>query len=333
MTDSDVKLGYAQGRVVAKWADSDEERSFPFESIDGISVFGKAQLSTQLIRECISNNVSVGYYSDDGHYFGSTVPFGRIDPLRQKAQIYLTDNELFCVEWSRRVVSAKILNSVALLDSMRHVYDFEPGELQGLIHSLDGVQQADSVEMILGFEGNAAKCYFGCLSKLVVDEAFAFCGRSSRPPKDPFNSMISFGYSLLYRNIIGAVERHGLHPYFAYMHKPAFGHAALASDLMEEFRAPLVDKTVLEFVNSGEVCGDDFRWNDDGSVYMCKQIAKRLTDEFSRVIVTGQRYFEAYGDRKSYGFQVMIDKKIASVLKAVELADAKAYKPFIWNMP
>jgi CRISPR-associated protein Cas1 len=300
-------------------------------NVDGISVFGKPQLSTQLIRECLSANIPIGYYSDDGHYFGNIGSSERIDPLRQKKQIYLTDNPEFCLKWSRSIISAKIQNSITLLESMLEVYEFIPEELRGLRHSLANLGIAGSVDMLLGFEGNAAKNYFECLPKLLHNENFAFVGRSSRPPKDPFNSMLSYGYSLFYRNIIGAIERHGLHPYFAYMHKLKFGHAALASDLIEEYRAPLIDKTVLDVVNSGEIEVSDFYKNEAGAIYMRKNASKKLTDRFSEIIAKNQKYFYDYGDRKSYGFQVMLDKKIVNLLEAIEKRDADIYRPYIWK--
>lgn len=294
-------------------------------------MFGKSQLSTQLIRECISSNVAIGYYSDDGHYFGKTSSFERIDPVRQKRQIYLTDDPLFCLEWSRRIVSAKIRNSITLLKENGEIYLFSPKEMQGLRHSLDHLSETDDVNTIIGFEGNAAKCYFKCLAKLVRDDAFSFSGRSSRPPKDPFNSMLSFGYSLFYRNIIGAIERHGLHPYFAYMHKMKFGHAALASDLVEEYRAPLVDKTVLDLVNSGEIDSSGFYKNEAGAIFMRKDVVRRLTNEFSEVIAKNRRYFLSLEDGKAYGFQAMLDKKLNTLVRAIEHRDPYIYEPYIWD--
>ena len=105
----------------------------------------------------------------------------------------------------------------------------------------------------MGYEGNAAKCYFGCYAKLLSDTGFSFDGRNSRPPKDPVNALLSYGYSILHRSIVGAIERHGLHPYFGFLHAVQRGHAALASDLIEDYRAFLVDKAVLSFVRSGVV--------------------------------------------------------------------------------
>jgi CRISPR-associated protein Cas1 len=143
--------------------------------------------------------------------------------------------------------------------------------------------------------------------------------------------MLSYGYSIFYRNIIGAIERHGLHPYFAFMHKLKFGHAALASDLIEEYRAPLIDKTVLDLVNSREIEVSDFYKNDAGAIYMTKGASKMLTDRFSDIIAKNQKYFCDTGDRKSYGFQVMLDKKILNLIEAIEKRDAGVYLPYHWR--
>ena len=326
-----MKVGFSQGQVTIKSLGDAQERRIPFASVEGISVFGMAQLSTRLVRECIASGVRITYYSDDGHYFGSTSSSEHINPARQKRQIYLTDDDAFCLEWSSRVVEAKIRNSLALLRSFSGLCELTEEDVRGLQHSLDSLHYAETVDMVLGFEGNAAKAYFKCLSKAVQPEEMRFCGRSTRPPKDPFNSMLSFGYSILYRNVIGAIERHGLHPYFAFMHKLKLGHAALASDIVEDLRAPLVDRIVLEFVNAGEVGPDDFEPNAAGAIYMKRETMRRLTRQFTRVMVKGLPFFAAYGDDKSYGFQVMLDKKLGSAMAAIEKGDASLYKPFVWD--
>lgn len=331
LVESNVKVGFNDGQLVVTNLGDGSERRTPFACIEGISVFGMAQLSTRLVRECIASNIRISYYSEDGHYFGSTCSSDHINPARQKLQVLLTDDDGFCLEWSRRIIQAKITNSIVLLESMRGLCDLAEEDIRGLRHSLDSLRYAETVDMVLGFEGNAAKAYFKCLSRAVLPEGFRFSGRSSRPPKDPFNSMLSFGYSTFYRNIIGAIERHGLHPFFAFMHKLRSGHAALASDLIEDLRAPLVDRTVLSFVNSGEVSVDEFSLGNGGGIYMQRGAMRRLTKMLSQVIVRGQPFFAAYGDENAYGFQVMLDKKLSSVIEAIENRDATLYRPFLWN--
>lgn len=332
LMESNAKIGIRDNQITVAGTDSDKVlRTIPVSSVEGICVFGQPQISTHLIRTCISHNIPVGYYSENGRYFGSISSSQSVDPLRQKRQIYLTDDDGFCLAWSKSIIGAKVRNSISLLESMHEVYEFQPDETHGLVHSIQHLQEADSVEVALGFEGNAAKCYFSCLPKTLTNEKFAFKGRSSRPPKDPFNSMLSFGYTILYRNVIGAIERHGLHPYFAFMHKTRDGHAALASDLLEEYRAPLIDRTVLEMVNEEKVDPEDFYTNEAGAIYMGRETARELTNRISEVIVQRRAYLADYGDEKSYGFQAMLDRKIDSIVNAIEHHDASLYHPFIWK--
>lgn len=330
-TQNDVKLGLSQGQLTVTNIADGSKRTVPIEKVDDISVFGQPQISTQLIRECISRDIPVAYYSDDGHYFGHISSSMRIDPLRQKRQVLLTDDKNFCLAWSKRIIRAKICNSITLLQSMPEIYEFSEDEMRGLLHSLEYLPAAENVDEALGFEGNAARCYFSCLAKLVANPDFVFGGRSARPPKDPFNSMLSFGYSLLYRDIIGALERRGLHPYFAFMHKLKFGHAALASDLIEEYRAPLVDRTVLQLVNDGEVDAGGFYQNDAGAIYMSREVFQKLTRTMSFVLTKGESYYAENGDGRMYGFQAMLDKKIGLLIQAIERRDPGLYVPFTWR--
>lgn len=332
LIESDVKVGFSQGQAVVSHPSGMDERHIPFADIEGVSVFGMAQLSTRFIRECIMSNVPICYYSDDGHYFGMTSSSEHINPERQKRQIYLTDDEEFCLQWSRTVIDAKIRNSLALLDLHGAACGLTEEDTKGLRHSLESLPNTENIDMVSGFEGNAPKCYFKCLSRLVLPDEFKFAGRSSRPPKDPFNSMLSYGYSILYRNIIGAIERHGLHPYFAFMHKTRLGHAALASDLIEDLRAPVVDRVVLGLVNSGEVGPDDFIVNDMEAIYMTRRAMCRVTAAFSDAFVRSQQFFSAYGNAHACGLQVMLDKKVGSTIEAIDKGDASFYTPFIWEL-
>lgn len=325
-----MKLGYSQGQLVVREAGSCADRRLPFCNVDSLNVFGSPQLSTQLIRECLSSATPVGYYTEDGHYLGRVVSPGHADPFRQKGQILLTDDESFCLVWSKLVVEAKLQNSLAFLLSMRDVYGFSDEELLGIRHSLKHIDAASSVEELLGFEGNAAKCYFSCYSKLFSDCDLSFKGRSSRPPKDEVNALLSYGYSILHRGIVGAIERHGLHPYFGFMHKIQRGHASLASDLMEDYRSFVVDRSVLSFVRFASLSAGDFSRSDNGAVFMSKSTMKAFTNFLSEEMSGKNPFFKAYGDNFMYGFHAALDKKMASVIAAIDAGNPLLYRPFVW---
>ena len=329
---SDISLGLSSGRLSVKnLKDGSLENDFPFADVEGISIFGNPHLSTVLLRGCMQNGIPILFYSSDGHYFGRLLSTAKVDPFRQKAQLYASDNPDFRLILSKKIISAKINNSLAFLKSRPNIYPFADEELRGMYHSLEYIHEASTISEVMGFEGRAAKVYFACLPKLLENEFCNFKGRSARPPKDPFNSMLSYSYSLLYRNIIGALEGAGLNPYFAFLHDMKHGHAALASDLIEEWRAVLVDRVVLDFANDEDLGSEDFHENSKGSVFMDRKIMKRLTTCLGDAMVRKCEYFSNEGDRKHYGFQVALQMKINNLIKAIEKNDPSLYIPFIWN--
>jgi CRISPR-associated protein Cas1 len=95
-----------------------------------------------------------------------------------------------------------------------------------------------SLNEVLGVEGSAARDYFQGLDLLAPGVA---PGRTRRPPQDPANCVLSFGYGMLRVAVQGALEQVGLDPYLGYLHGIRPGKPALALDLMEEFRPLLVD--------------------------------------------------------------------------------------------
>ena len=326
---SDIKLGFREGQMTIADLGEGTKREMPFATVESISVFGQAQLSTQLIRECIAHDVPIIYYSDDGHYFGKVESFDRIDPIRHKMQVYASDDPAFSLEIARSIVDAKVRNSLAYLLHRSDLFAFADKELQPLTHSIRRIQECTGIDELMGYEGNAARAYFQCLSRLLPDE-FAFIGRSARPPRDPFNSMLSFGYSIYFRTIIGAIERAGLHPYFSFLHQLKFGHAALASDLIEAFRAPVIDGAIVDFACSDNVHSSDFYHNDAGAIYMKRGVAKELSSYLSCRTLEKHAYYLPFGDRRKYSFRVALDTMIRSLIKAIEHKDPSLYLPFLW---
>jgi CRISPR-associated protein Cas1 len=138
--------------------------------------------------------------------------------------------------------------------------------LTGMKEMAERAEGAGSLEELLGIEGNAARIYFGEFTGMMKpdEEAgtgplpFEMDGRNRRPPRDPVNAMLSLGYSLLTKDLTVACYAVGFDPYVGFYHQPRFGRPALALDLMEPFRALIVDSAVLTAVNTGMVTARDF---------------------------------------------------------------------------
>ena len=109
-------------------------------------------------------------------------------------------------------------------------------------------------------------------------------GRSRRPPRDRFNALLSFLYSMVMNDCRSALESVGLDPQLGLLHAVRPGRAALALDLMEEFRAILADRLALTLVNRGQITAHDLTEHEGGAVY--------LEGDARKIVVT------AYQERK-----------------------------------
>ncbi|MDI6750840.1 MAG: type I-C CRISPR-associated endonuclease Cas1c [Rhodocyclaceae bacterium] len=156
-----------------------------------------------------------------------------------------------------------------------------------LARSLARLEHAPDLDTLRGIEGDAAKRYFAVLGLMVradVREAFTPDGRSRRPPRDRMNALLSFLYALLMNDCRSAIESVGLDPQIGFLHAVRPGRAALALDLMEEFRPLLADRLALTLINRRQVQADDFVARPGGAI--------GLKDETRKAVIV------AYQERK-----------------------------------
>jgi CRISPR-associated protein Cas1 len=231
--------------------------------LEQVLIFGKSQVTTQAIRECLQRDIPIAYLSRMGYCYGRVMAIGRgyRQLARYQQQLSLMERLLI----ARQIVRAKILNGRTLL--MRQVRNRSLEGLDSVVQNLnylaDRALLVADVESLLGVEGAAAASYFSasCLNRY----DFVFGGRVKRPPGNPVNAMLSFGYMMLWNHLLSLVEIQGLDPYYAFLHQDSERHPALASDIIEEFRAPIVDSLVLYLINQGMMSAeDDFEFRDGG---------------------------------------------------------------------
>jgi CRISP-associated protein Cas1 len=101
---------------------------------------------------------------------------------------------------------------------------------------------------LMGLEGRAGRVYWETLA-LLIPEAYPWPGRTGRHATDPVNSLLNYGYGILYGEVQNALTIAGLEPYIGLLHTDRPGKPSLTLDLIEEFRAPIVDRTLMGLLN------------------------------------------------------------------------------------
>jgi CRISPR-associated protein Cas1 len=323
--DSSAKVGYSENQITVQ---NDQKLcQYPIENFDSVAIFGMPHLSTNFLRKMLEKKIDLQFFSQDGHYVGRLISPDNVSPQKQRLQANKTADDQFRLQITKQIIAAKIRNQMSLLRAYLGDDQIKE-ELDQMQYSLEMLYYADAVNVCVGFEGNAAKSYFAGLQKIVPPD-FHFQGRSTRPPKDPFNSMISLGYSILYKHISGAVIRCGLNPYFGFMHEDREGHMSLVSDLIEEWRAIIVDDTILQLIIRNEVNSEMFSEGRNGGVYISRDGMQKVIFALGEKVIKSKSYLK-YEDFNC-GFQYALERQLLRLVRAMESDDVGLYQPVEGN--
>jgi CRISPR-associated protein Cas1 len=261
----------------------------PIHSIENIVCFGFKPLTPALMAFCAENNVGVSFLSENGKFLARVYGAQQGNVLLRKAQYAIADNEFESLKLARPIIAAKISNYRHML--LRHQRN-HPGECPDPVtesaatlgERLVVIQQAASLDELRGYEGECASLYFGVLSCLIVaqQEDFTFAVRSKRPPLDPANALLSFLYAILANDVRSALETTGLDPQVGFLHQLRSGRPSLALDIMEEFRAYLGDRIMLNLINLRQVSRADFEVRESGEVRMSDAARKTVLTAYQK---------------------------------------------------
>jgi CRISPR-associated protein Cas1 len=247
-----------------------------------LNLLGNIQLTTQAVQALCEEEVPIAYFSMGGWFYGVTHGLGVKNIYLRREQFRLADVPGFCLRLARELVAGKIRNQRTLLQR-NHIEPPQSGLVQ-MKCMMDDAERAESLEELLGIEGNAARVYFQHFSGMIkLDEAadeavaaeaepptngktttangaftFDFLNRNRRPPRDPINALLSLAYSMLSKDLMIVCHAVGFDPFLGFYHQPRFGRAALALDLMEPFRPLIADSAVLTAINTRMITLRDF---------------------------------------------------------------------------
>lgn len=262
----------------------------PTHSIENIVCFGFKLLTPALMAYCAENNVGISYLSENGKFLARVYGAQHGNVLLRKAQYAISDDEIQSLAIAKPIIAAKVSNYRNLL--LRHKRNHpEAPDLEAITLSADtmgkrlsNIEQSESLDELRGYEGECAVLYFGVLSSLITaqQEDFIFTQRTKRPPLDPANAMLSFLYAILANDIRSALETVGLDPQVGFLHQLRPGRPSLALDVMEEFRAYLGDRIMLNLINLKQVTKKDFEIRESGEVRMSDDARKTLLNAYQK---------------------------------------------------
>lgn len=300
------------------------EHKIPKETLDAITLFGNSAITVPCMKECLKMGIPVNLFSGRGSYFGKLTSTRHDNARRLKKQVYAADDHEFCIGMAKKIIDAKINNQIVILRRYNRTNKQDINDdIKSIFPIKNKILTCTTVEEIMGYEGIAARYYFSALSKL-VDKNFSFSGRSKQPPQDAFNSMLSLGYTILLYKIYAEIENRGLSPYIGFLHSDHAGHPALASDMMEEWRAVIVDSTVMSLVQGHEILPEHFETDEETGGIVIKSVGMKI---FLNKLESKFNAYSKYLSDEKCNMNYALYLQSVAMLKAVDNKDRDMYSP------
>jgi len=272
------------GENIVVLLEENEKFRMPLINIENIICFGYMGASPALMGKCVNNNISLSFLKPNGEYLAGVIGKTKGSVLLRKKQYCFSDQEQYCLNFSKNIIAAKLFNSRSAIErTIRDNNDkIDVTNLKAtsnyLADCINKTYDYSDLDKLRGFEGIVAKNYFGVFDDMIIHQKKDFCMsiRSKRPPLDFVNCLLSYLYTILSLEVQSALETVGLDPYVGFMHTIRSGRASLALDIMEEMRAYFVDRLVITMINLKQINKNDFFQKEGGGVLMTDDGRKKI---------------------------------------------------------
>lgn len=315
-----------------------DEQSFtrlPLHNLENIVCFSWQGASPALMGACAELSIGLCFLTPNGRFQARVTGRVKGNVLLRKRQYDISEKEADSRPIAASFLLGKIYNCRKVIErALRdHAMLVDQESLMGastfLKETLKAIPSCHSTGNLMGFEGSAAKIYFGVFNHLILQqrEAFFFKERSRRPPLDNMNSLLSFLYTLLANEVTSALEVVGLDPYVGFLHQDRPGRPSLALDLMEELRPVFADRLALSLVNRKQITAKGFIQKESGGILMDDDTRKAVLTAWQerKKEVILHPYLK---ERIPFG---LIPHVQAMLLARHFRGDLDAYPPFFWS--
>ncbi|OWP56424.1 MAG: subtype I-B CRISPR-associated endonuclease Cas1 [Thermoplasmatales archaeon B_DKE] len=244
-----------------------EKKYLPIETVSEIYLFGEITLNTSLLNFLSQKGVVLHYFNYYGYYAGSIYPRERLvsgEMTVKQVEHYISKDLRLAL--AKKFVSGALQNILIVLS----YYNSRGKELNDVINKINefkiSVPIQEDIESLMGVEGNARDSYYQAFDRILDSSPFRFEGRSRRPPRNPLNSLISFGNSVMYTSILSEIYKTHLDPRIGYLHSSNLRRFSLNLDVSEIFKPIIVDRVIFTIVGKGEFTEDHFEKGVEGVV-------------------------------------------------------------------
>lgn len=251
-----------QGDALVFYENEQRINTIPLKILQRVCIHGNLTLSSRVLGKLGEEGIGVMILSGRQQRPTLLMPNWKLDGKRRQMQYAHSRNPTTCQQIAQRLVQEKITGQIQLLQSYLSQHSSLKNPISTLQHIHQQIPMSFNLPTLRGLEGAAAAQYFQAW-QIWLPENLRFNGRNRRPPRDPINSLLSLGYTLLHFEMVKYIQMVGLDPFIGFYHSAEHGRESLACDLLEPLR-PQYDAWLLAQFAQQQFTPQDFGTTTNG---------------------------------------------------------------------
>lgn len=301
------------------------KKDIPIETISNLYIFGEETLNTNFLNYISSYNIALHFFNYYGFYTGSFIP-----KTKNLSGYTLIKQVEHFIDDSKRLYLAKEFIEAGSYNIYRNLrYYNQRGvsleELMSEVKSLrNNINKVNTVEELMGIEGNIRKQYYSAWNKIVKQE-INFDKRVKRPPDNMINSLISFINTMVYTTVLSEIYKTQLNPIVSYLHVPGEKRYSLSLDISEIFKPLIADRMIFTLLNKNIISEKDFA-SESNFLYLKEKARIRIIEEYDERLKKTIKHKDL---GKSVSYKYLMRLEAYKLIK--HFTGEKEYKGFkIW---
>jgi CRISPR-associated protein Cas1 len=305
----------------------ERRRYIPVEDTNDIYIFGEVDVTKKFLEFISQKEIILHFYNHYGYYVGSFYPREHLNAghvVLKQAEHYLDSGKR--LKLARLFVQGSIGQMVQVINYYKNRNEDKKDVLESVISELKEypaqLEGKETIEELMAVEGHAREKYYSAFDFIIDHPDFPFEKRSSRPPLNRLNAMISFGNSLCYTMVLSEIYKTYLDPRIGFLHATNFRRFSLNLDVAEIFKPIMVDRLIFSMLNKKIITKKDFDQHMDG-ILLSESGQKKFVHELDERMKTTVKHRHL---GKSVSYRRLIRLELYKLQK--HIMGEKEYVPY-----
>ena len=260
-----------------------EKKDIPIERIDDIYVMTEMTFNSTFLSYLSQYGITMHFFNYYNYYTGSFYPKEKL----LAGRLLVKQVEHYADHGRRMVLARKFIEAAAdnIYRNLRY-YNGRGKDVSGYMSEVNDLRKkipgTESVEELMGIEGNIRKQYYAAWN-VIIDQEIHFEKRVMHPPDNMINSLISFVNSMIYAKILSEIYHTQLNPTISYLHEPGVRRFSLCLDVSEVFKPLIGDRLIFSLLNRKQITEDSFtkelnflHLKKEASALIARELEERL---------------------------------------------------------